>query len=116
MSIKLEKANATIQKNLAEIIYELNDPRLVDEMITILKVSVSPDLKYAKVYISIFGDKNKEENAFLAIKKASGFIRKQLGSRVDLRFLPTLDFQIDNSEEYGERIDKQLKEIQNTQI
>lgn len=110
MSIKLEKANMLIQKALAEIVYELNDPRLVNEMVTIHKVSISPDLKYAKVQIGIFGDKD-EEAVFLAIKKASGFIRRQLAIRTDLRVIPVLDFQLNDSEEYAENIDKILKSI-----
>jgi len=110
MSFRLEKANATIQKKLTEIIYELNDPRLVDEVVTVLKVSLSPDLKNAKVHISIFGDKD-ETQAFLAIKNASGFIRHELASRIDYRVLPALDFEIDKSEEYGQNIDEILKTI-----
>jgi len=110
MSFRLDKANSVLQKNLAEIVYELNDPRLVDEMVTVLNVSVSPDLKYAKVHISILGDKDEKE-AFEAIKKASGFIRHQLSSRVEYRVLPILDFQLNDSEEYGQSIDKILKDI-----
>ncbi|NCB48439.1 MAG: 30S ribosome-binding factor RbfA [Clostridia bacterium] len=110
MSFRLDKANSVLQKNLAEIVYELNDPRLVDEIVTIHKVSISPDLKYAKVHIGILGDKDEKE-AFEAIQKASGFIRHQLSNRVEYRVLPVLDFQLSNSEEVSSNIDKILKKI-----
>ena len=79
-------------------------------MISVTKVKVTPDLKYAKVYISILNCKNIEET-LQGLKKSSGFIRTELAKRINLRNTPELTFEIDDSMEYGARIDSILKEI-----
>ncbi len=110
MSFRLEKANASIQKNLAEILYELNDPRLKDKMVTVTSVSVSPDLKNARVFVSVFGGED-DKLAIEAIQNASGFIRQRLGTRIEYRVLPTLDFRLSKSEELGQNVENILKKL-----
>jgi ribosome-binding factor A len=110
MSFRIEKANTAIQKNLADIIASLNDPRLNGEMVSVMRVSLSPDLKYAKVFVSIFGTKD-ETQAFEAIKNATGYIRNQLGEKMKYRVLPELDFRLTKEEDYSENIDVLLKKI-----
>lgn len=111
MSNRIEKGNSLLQKCLSEIFTnELNDPRLKNEMVTVSKVQLSNDLKYAKVYVSLYGDKNATE-VLNAIKNASGFIRSSLKDKAKFRVLPILDFVIDNSEAYSERINTLLKNI-----
>jgi len=110
MNFRLEKANTVIQKNLASIMYELSDPRLKGKLVSIAGVSISPDLKYAKVFVSIYGDGDKS-GAFDAIKKANGYIKRELSRRIQYRNLPELDFRLSESEDYSEKIDKILENI-----
>lgn len=98
------------RKELSQIIgYELKNPN-VTGMISVTKVKVTPDLKYAKVYLSILNSKNIKET-LEGLKKSSGFIRSELAKRINLRNTPELTFEIDDSLEYGARIDSILKEI-----
>lgn len=111
MSNRIEKGNSLIKRCVSEIISnELNDPRLKNEMITVSRVHLSSDLKYAKVYLSFYGEENKEE-ALEIIKNASGFIRSSLKDKIKFRVLPMLDFALDDSSEYSEKINKLLKNI-----
>lgn len=98
------------RKELSQIIgYELKNPN-VTGMISVTKVKVTPDLKYAKVYLSILNSKNEKET-LEGLKKSSGFIRSELAKRINLRNTPELTFEIDDSLEYGARINSILKEI-----
>lgn len=98
------------RKELSQIIgYELKNPN-VTGMISVTKVKVTPDLKYAKVYVSILNSKNIKET-MEGLKKSAGFIRSELAKRINLRNTPELIFEIDDSMEYGAKIDSILKEI-----
>ncbi len=111
MSNRIEKGNSLLKRALSEVfINELNDPRLLNEMVTISQVRLSPDLKYAKVYVSLYGEKN-EKAVLDAIKSASPYIRHALSSKVKFRVLPELHFEIDTSEEHSEKINSLLKTI-----
>ena len=113
MSNRLERVNAQIQKEVANIInYELNDPRLENEIISILHVETASDLKYVKIFISIYGSKPKEE-ILEAIKSASGYIKKLLAPKLDLRVVPTLDFKLDETIDYSEKIEEIIKDLNN---
>ena len=79
-------------------------------MISVTKVKVTNDLKFAKVYVSILNSKNIKET-LAGLKKSSGFIRSELARRVNLRNTPEIIFELDDSLEYGARIDSILKEI-----
>lgn len=98
------------RKELSQIIgYELKNPNATG-MISVTKVKVTNDLKYARVYVSILNSKNIK-NTLAALKKSSGFIRSELARKVNLRNTPELVFELDDSIEYGTRIDSILKEI-----
>ena len=90
---------------------EIKDPR-IPEMFTILKVDLTRDLKYAKVYISVMLQEEAEKKAMLkALKGASGFIRRELGKKVIIRSMPELTFVLDDSIEYSVHINQLLDEI-----
>ena len=111
MGNRLERVNAQIQKEVANIInYELNDPRLEGEIISVLRVETASDLKYVKIFVSIYGNKDKHE-VLDAIKAASGYIKKILTPKIDLRVVPTLDFRLDESLDYSEKIEEIIKDI-----
>jgi len=101
---RLNRIDEEYRKELSQIIgYELKNPNITG-IISVTKVKVTPDLKYAKVYISILNSKNTKET-MEGLKKSSGFIRTELAKRINLRNTPELTFEIDDSIEYGERID-----------
>lgn len=98
------------RKEISSIInYDLKEPT-VTGMISVTRVKVTPDLKYAKVWVSILNAKNTD-NTLKGLSKCSGYIRSELAKRINLRNTPELSFVIDDSLEYGARIDSILKDI-----
>lgn len=95
---------------------EIKDPRL-PELTSITAVRVTKDLRYATVYVSVLGDENDRKNALEALKSASGFIRREIGRRMSLRYTPEFKFEIDRSIERGihmsSLIDKTIAEDRN---
>ena len=111
MSNRLERANSVLQKNISSIIEnELHDPRLNGELVTVSKVDISSDLKYAKVFVSILSQDNRQ-NVLDALNTASNYIARELKARVKFRVLPVLTFLLDTSEDYSEKINSMLKNI-----
>lgn len=107
---RLGRVNEEIKKALSQIIdYEVKNPD-VTGMISVTKVKVTPDLKYAKVYVSILNAKNNEKT-LEGLKASSGFMRSSLAKKVNLRITPELVFEYDDSLEHGERIESLLKQI-----
>ena len=107
---RLGRVNEELMKAISHIItYELKNPD-VTGMISVTRVKVSPDLKYAKVYVSILNPKSVEET-MKGLKESAGFIRSQVAKTVNLRITPELVFEYDDSIEHGEKIDNILKQI-----
>ena len=107
---RMGRIDEEYRKELSQIIsYDLKNPN-VTGMISVTKVKVTTDLKYAKVYVSILNSKNIKET-MEGLKKSSGFIRSELAKRINLRNTPELIFEIDDSIEYGAKIDSILKKI-----
>ena len=107
---RMGRIDEEYRKELSQIIgFELKNSSITG-MISVTKVKVTPDLKYAKVYVSIFNSKNIKDT-MEGLKKSSGFIRTELAKRINLRNTPELIFEIDDSMEYGAKIDSILKEI-----
>ena len=107
---RLGRVNEELKKELSQIInYELKNPD-VTGMISVTKVKVTPDLKYAKVYVSILNSKNLKKT-LQGLKDSSGFMRSRIAKTVNLRITPELVFEYDDSIVYGEKIDAILKEI-----
>ena len=99
-----------IQAEIAELLLRhLKDPRL--KMSTISHVDVSPDLRHAKLYISHVGGKAEQEAAIEGFNHATGFIRRQLGKRLKLRYVPQLSFQLDTAIAYGVKVSHMLNEL-----
>ena len=88
---------------------ELKDPRLAC-LATVTEVRVSPDLKHARVYVSVAGDEAEQDAALEGMVAASGFIRHELCERLQLRRTPELHFVLDRSEDYGRRIEDLLRQ------
>ena len=109
MSERILRVNSEIQKVLSEIIAELKNPQ-IKGLITVTKVDTTSDLDQSKIYISIF-DKETREDVFNAIKHSAGFIRRELAARIDLRKVPFLTFFLDDSYDYGKKIDEAINKI-----
>jgi len=107
---RFERINEELRKEISNIIsFELKNPNATG-LISITKVKVTNDLKFAKVYVSILNSKNVKDT-LAALKKSSGFIRSEIAKRVNLRQTPELIFELDDSMEYGAKIDTILKDI-----
>jgi ribosome-binding factor A len=89
---------------------ELEDPRL-EGMVVASEVRVQPDMKHARVFISVKGTNKEQSDAIKALEHASGYIRRELVERLQLRRIPELHFMLDMSQEYVERIEQLLKEM-----
>ena len=112
MSVRrASRLNEEIRKIISTIIQnELKDPRI--PMITsITHVDVTKDLRYAKVYVSVFGDEEQKAKCIEGLKSAAGFIRKEIGSKIKIRYVPEPVFELDNSIEHGLQISQILEEI-----
>ena len=107
---RLGRINEELRKEISNIItFELKDPNITG-LISVTKVKVTPDLKFAKVYVSILNAKNNEKT-LQGLKDSSGFIRTQIAKTVNLRITPQLVFEIDDSIEYGMKIDSIIKNL-----
>ncbi len=107
---RFERINEELKKEISHIIsYELKNPN-VTGLISVTKAKITPDLKYAKIYVSMLNTKNETET-LEGLKKSSGFIRTQIAKKMNLRITPELVFERDDSIEYGARIEAILKEI-----
>ena len=113
MKIKTERVNAELAKQITKIIAEnVKDPRLGNAIIGVTKVYTTPDLKYAKVYLSIYAeDKEKVQEAYHTVCRSRNFIRNMLKDTVQIRLLPELNFLIDDSVDYSIKIDEILNKI-----
>lgn len=107
---RFERINEELKKEISHIIScELKNPSITG-LISVTRAKITPDLKYAKIYVSILNSKNEEET-IEGLKKSSGFIRTQIAKRINLRITPELVFEQDNSIEYGAKIDSILRQI-----
>ena len=109
-SIKNVRINAEVQKVLAEVIRsDLKDPR-IPQFTSVTDVQVAPDLKTCKVWISILGSPEQEQEAMIRLKSAEGYLRSQLAKQLNLRNTPELRFYLDKSIEYGNHMEKLIAE------
>ena len=110
MQHRQDRINEEIKKALSEIFRELKDPRMRG-MVSITGIKVTPDLHYAKVWISVLVAEGAAEDVMAALKSANGFIRKEVGMRVKLRCVPEFTFVSDHSIEQGMRMSKLIDKI-----
>ena len=107
---RMNRIDEALKKELSNIIsYELENSKITG-MISVTKVKTTPDLRYARVYVSILNSKNKKET-LAGLKQASGYIRSQIANRINLRITPELVFELDESLEYGAKIDSIIESI-----
>lgn len=108
---RINRISEEIKKVVSELISrEIKDPR-VSPLTSITKVQVTNDLSYANIYVSILGDKEVKDSTIDGLKSAKGFIRKEIGNRIDLRHAPEPVFHLDESIEHSLYISKLIEKI-----
>ena len=110
-SNRIGRINEEIQKELASLLRNLKDPRVQDTMISVTHVETTPDLRYAKVYVS-FLEENKAADALKGLKSAGGYLRRELGRALNLRYTPELVWALDDSITYGAKMLKLINSLE----
>lgn len=112
MSARADKVAHEIKREVSLIIQdELRDPRL--GFVTITRAEITPDLRFTRVFFSVYGNEEQWKQTHEALDHANGFIRRELGQRLKLRLVPEIVFHEDHSPEYSISIEKRLEEIEN---
>ncbi len=115
MSRRSERTSKLIQREISELLErQVNDPRL-SKLISVTEVTLSPDLKHAKIFVSTLGSKIDKEDMLASLNNASGFLRKELASHLKLKHTPQLSFHYDDSIERGARLLKLIGELTTTE-
>lgn len=115
MSFRPERLAEAIKKEVSEILTgELKDPRI--GFVSITSVEVSKDLRYANVFVSVFGEPVERKASLEALQKAHGFIRGELAKRIRLRYAPEIIFKLDESIERGSRLIALMNEVKEKDI
>ena len=100
-SRRMDRVNALLRERIGEILVtELSDPRL-SSVVSVIRVVTSSDLRRAKVYISVLGDDGQQRKSLEALTSASGFINRSVKKGINLKYMPFLEFELDNSIEKG---------------
>lgn len=112
MRIRPEKVAHLMRREVADILERrLRDPRL-GSTVTVTDVQVTHDLSFARVFVTVLGDEAARGPAMEALRRASGFVRRELGSRLDLREVPEIRFEYDGSLDQGRRVEDLLRRIE----
>ena len=110
-SNRIGRINEEIQKELASQLRTVKDPRVAETMISITHVETTPDLRYAKVYVS-FLQEEKAAEAMKGLKSAGGYLRRELGRALNLRYTPELVWALDDSITYGAKMLKLINSLE----
>ena len=107
---RLDRVNEELKKTISNVLtFELQNSK-VTGMVSVTKVRITPDFRYAKVYVSLLNSKSNTKT-MEGLKESAGYIRSQIAKTMNLRVTPELSFEIDDSMEYGAKIDKILNEL-----
>ncbi|MFW6175149.1 MAG: 30S ribosome-binding factor RbfA [Chloroflexota bacterium] len=111
MSRRLERVNFTLQKELGHLIEtQVSDPRLAP-LTSVTRVDTSPDLAMARVYISVLGGEEESASSLAALQSAASFLRREMKSRVRMRFIPRIEFRLDDRIKEGTRMLEVINEV-----
>ena len=109
-SNKLARTNDDIQFVLSKLLPQVKDPRVQQGMISVTRVETTGDLRYAKVWLSVLGLKDEKEFK-RGLKSAAGWLRREMGNAMSLRYTPELVFEVDHSIEYGAHISQVINSL-----
>lgn len=107
---RVDRIKEEVKREMSAIIRTLKDPR-ISAMTSVVAADVSKDLKYAKIYVSVMGTDKEKKDTIEALKSATGYIKREIGSRLDLRCVPQPSFVLDNSIDYGMHINEIIHKI-----
>ena len=111
MKLRVEKLQELIKQEVSKMLLkEIKDPRI--GFVTVTDVEMTGDLREAKIFVSIMGNEEQVKNSWAGLQSALGFVRREIGHRIRLRFTPYVSFAIDKSLDYGEHIQKLLLQIE----
>ena len=110
-SNRINRINEEIQKELSNLLRTVKDPRVAETMISITRVETTPDLRYTKVYVSFLQEERANE-AMKGLKSAAGYLRRQLGSNLKLRYAPEIVWALDDSITYGAKMLKLINSLE----
>lgn len=110
-SNRIGRINEEIQKELSSAIRNLKDPRVQGTMISITRVEATPDLRYAKIYVS-FLEEDRAQDGLKGLKSAGGYLRRELGQALNLRYTPELVWELDDSIVYGAKMLKLINSLE----
>ena len=110
-SNRIGRINEEIQKELSNAIRNLKDPRVQGTMISITRVEATPDLRYAKIYVS-FLEEDRAQDGLKGLKSAGGYLRRELGQALNLRYTPELVWELDDSIVYGAKMLKLINSLE----
>ena len=108
-SNRIGRINEEIQRELSSLFRTLKDPRVQGGMVTITHVDTTSDLRYARIFVSVL-DKSREKDVIRGLRSASGYLRRELGAALRLRYTPELQFLADDSIEHGAHILEMLRD------
>ena len=109
--LRLEKLQELIKQEMSKMLLkELKDPRI--GFVTVTDVEMTGDLREAKIYVSVMGGEEQVKNSLEGLNSALGFIRREIGQRIRLRFTPEISFALDTSLDYGDHIQKLLLQVE----
>lgn len=108
---RIDRISEDIKREVIAVIRELKDPRVMDKLLTVVRVDVSSDASFAKVYISAIEGLAAAKNAVKGLESATGYIRREIGKRLHLRKTPELKFIADDSIEHGMSIVKIMDDL-----
>ena len=112
--VRVEKLQELMKQEISDIIFhELKDPRI--GFVTVTSVACTEDLREAKVYVSVMGDEKKARDTLYGLNSSLGFVRREIGRRIRLRFTPEISFALDTSLNYSDHIQRLLNEIHEEQ-
>ncbi|HWQ29524.1 MAG TPA: 30S ribosome-binding factor RbfA [Negativicutes bacterium] len=108
---RLDRISEEVKRVVSDIIRnDINDPR-ISTMTSVVSAEVTPDLRYAKVFVSVMGTDEEKKATLKGLSSAAGFIRRELGKNIDLRYSPEVVFELDLSIEHGAYINKLLNDV-----
>ncbi len=109
--LRIEKLQELIKQEMSKMLLtDLKDPRI--GFVTVTDVEMTGDLREAKIYVSVMGDSEKVKSSLEGLNSALGFIRREIGQRIRLRFTPEISFALDTSLDYGDHIQKLLLQVE----
>ena len=110
-SNRINRINEEIQKELSSLLRAVKDPRVQNTMISITRVETTPDLRYTKVYVS-FLEEDRVKDAMAGLKSAGGYLRRELGRNLQLRYAPEIVWSLDDSITYGAQMLKLINSLE----